>query len=159
MVFRRTLVEPRRGEPTCSSVEQPSKSTNHRYYGTNLLLCSTAWGVTFLLRQESDQSPPKKATWGRRSDCAVVTLLHFGTTPDSPNSPSPKTPSAQGISSTNQIKNLGSHLPLTREAFGEADSSINIYLPIVPTATPCVPLQRGKSLIDGAEVTDRETST
>ena len=35
----------------------------------------------------------KKATWGRRSDCAVVTLLRFGTTPDSPNSPSPKTPS------------------------------------------------------------------
>ena len=52
----------------------------------------------------------KKATWGRRSDCAVVTLLHFGTTLDSRNSPSPKTPSAQGISSTNQIKNLGSHL-------------------------------------------------
>ena len=59
----------------------------------------------------SPRKEPKKATWGRRSDCAVVTLLRFGTTPGSPNSPSPKTPSAQGISSTNQIENLGSHLP------------------------------------------------
>ena len=42
--------------------------------------------------------------------------------------------SAQGISSTNQIENLGSHLPLTREALGEADSSINIYLTVVPRA-------------------------
>ena len=36
------------------------------------------------------------------------TFRHY---PDSPNSPSPKTLSAQGISSTNQIENLGSHLP------------------------------------------------
>ena len=36
--------------------------------------------------------------------------------------------SAQGISSTNQIENLGSHLPLTREALGAFDSSINICL-------------------------------
>ena len=33
--------------------------------------------------------------------------------------------SAQGISSTNQIKNLGSHLPLTREALRTANSSAN----------------------------------
>ena len=30
------------------------------------------------------------------------------------------------------------------------DRSISIYLTIVPAATPCVPLQRGRSLIDGA---------
>ena len=76
-----------------------------RYKLATLLRCA---GRSFLA---SPRKEPKKATWGRRSDCAVVTLLHFGTTPDSPNSPSPKTPSAQGISSTNQIENLGSHLP------------------------------------------------
>ncbi|MBQ4565809.1 MAG: hypothetical protein IJA48_05615, partial [Oscillospiraceae bacterium] len=57
---------------------------------------------------------------------------------------------AQGISSTNQIENLGSHLPLTREALGAADRPINIDMTVMPTATPCVPLQRGKSLIGGA---------
>ena len=96
----------------------------------------------------------KKATWGRRSDCAVVTLLHFGTTPDSPNSPSPKTPSAQGISSTNQIENLGSHLPRCAKLLHDTNrflnSSINIYLTVVPAAPPCVPFQRGRSLIHGA---------
>ena len=49
--------------------------------------------------------------------------------------------SAQGISSTNQIENLGSHLPLTREALGEADSSINIYLTVVPRAGCILPLR------------------
>ena len=58
-----------------------------RYKLTTLLRCA---GRSFLA---SPRKEPKKATWGRRSDCAVVTLLHFGTTPDSPNSPSPKTPS------------------------------------------------------------------
>ena len=43
------------------------------------------------------------------------------------------------------------HLPLTREALGAADRPISIYLTIVPAATPCVPLQRGRALIDGAE--------
>ena len=33
--------------------------------------------------------------------------------------------SAQGISSTNQIENLGSHLPLTREALAAANCSSN----------------------------------
>ena len=42
------------------------------------------------------------------------------------------------------------HLPLTREALGAFGSSRNIYLTIVPAATPCVPLERGKSLIGGA---------
>ena len=64
MAFRSTFVELRRGEPMCSPVVQPSNSTIYRYYGTNLQLCSTAWGVTFLLRQESDQSPPKKGDLG-----------------------------------------------------------------------------------------------
>ena len=119
-----------------------------RYKLTTLLHCV---GRSFLA---SPRKEPKKATWGRRSDCAVVTLLHFGTTPDSPNSPSPKTPSAQGISSTNQIKNLGSHLPRCAKLLHDTNrflnSSINIYLTVVPAATPCVPLQRGRSLIGSA---------
>ena len=37
------------------------------------------------------------------------------------------------------------------------DRPINIYLKVVPTATPCVPLERGKSLIDGAgKQTDKQ---
>ena len=48
------IVRSRRGDYQ-SPVALPSNSTNHRYYGTNSQLCSTAWGVTFLLRQESDQ--------------------------------------------------------------------------------------------------------
>ena len=63
MFFRSTFVEPRRGDYQ-SPVALPSNSTNHRYYGTNLQLCSTAWGVPFLLRQERDQSPPKKGDLG-----------------------------------------------------------------------------------------------
>ena len=82
----------------------------------------------------------KKATWGRRSDCAVVTLLRFGATPDSPNSPSPKTPSAQGISSTNQIENLGSHLLRCANMLHDTNrflnNSINRNLP------NCLPQQR-----------------
>ena len=31
------------------------------------------------------------------------------------------------------------------------DRPISIYLTIVPTATPCVPLERGRSLVGGAD--------
>ena len=70
----------------CAAVKQYHSSIL-RYKLATLLRCA---GRSFLA---SPRKEPKKATWGRRSDCAVVTLLHFGTTPDSPNSPSPKTPS------------------------------------------------------------------
>ena len=63
-----------------SPVALPLNNTIHRYYGTNLQLCSTAWGLTFLCRQESQQSPPKKATGGGAkavpiSDFCLVSAL------------------------------------------------------------------------------------
>ena len=47
------------------------------------------------------------------------------------------------------------HLPLTREALGAFGSSKNIDLTVMPAATPCVPLQRGRSLIGCAANSSR----
>ena len=35
------------------------------------------------------------------------------------------------------------------------NSTRNIYLTVVPTATPCVPLERGRSLVGGADDSSR----
>ena len=50
----RTTLRSRRGRIHSARSTTPN-STIHRSYGTNLQLCSTAWGLTFLCRQESQQ--------------------------------------------------------------------------------------------------------
>ena len=77
---QRTTVRSRRGRIHPARSTTPN-STIHRSYGTNLQLCSTAWGLTFLCRQESQQSPPKKATGG---GAEAVPILAFCLVPALP---------------------------------------------------------------------------
>ena len=49
----------------------------------------------------------------------------------------------------------GDPTPFDKGVFGAANRPRNIYLTIVPAATPCVPLQRGRSLIGCAANSSR----
>ena len=128
MFFRSTFVEPRRGDYQ-SPVALPSNSTNHRYYGTNLLLCSTAWGVTFLLRQERNQSPPKKGDLGEALRLCCGNTSAFRRYPRQPKFALPQDPlprCANMLHDTNRFLNC----------------SRNIYLSVAPWVAPLQSLSR-----------------
>ena len=112
---RCTIIRSRRGDYQ-SPVALPLNNTIHRYYGTNLPLCSAARGVPFLLRQERNQSPPKKGDLGEalRLCCGnTSTFRHYPRQPKFalPQDPLPRC--AKLLHDTNRFLNYSINIYLT----------------------------------------------